>query len=65
VAIIGFDNQEIIAEGLRPPLTTMALPHYEMGRRAASMLLERIIGDGAGNPSGEVVTCPLIERRSI
>jgi LacI family transcriptional regulator len=31
IAVIGFDNQEVIAAHLRPPLSTMALPHYEMG----------------------------------
>ena len=31
VAVIGFDNQELIAPGLYPALTTMELPHYKMG----------------------------------
>ncbi len=34
MAVVGFDNQEIIAGHLRPPLTTVALPHYDIGVRA-------------------------------
>ncbi|MBK8030122.1 MAG: substrate-binding domain-containing protein [Chloroflexi bacterium] len=36
--MIGFDNQEIIASALHPKLSTMQLPHYEMGRWAANYL---------------------------
>ena len=31
IAVIGFDNQELIAAYLRPKLTTVALPFEEMG----------------------------------
>lgn len=40
VAVVGYDNQELIAEHLYPPLTTMELPHYEMGIWAINHLLE-------------------------
>ena len=36
VAVLGFDNDEIAAY-LRPGLTTLALPHEEMGRRAVEL----------------------------
>src|SRR5687767_11646094 len=39
VAVMGFDNQEIIAVHLYPSLSTMELPHYEMGSWAAQHLL--------------------------
>ena len=65
VAVIGYDNQDIIARGLRPPLTTMELPHYEMGRRAAHMLLEQIIKGRELEPIRTVVACPLVQRESI
>ena len=32
VAVVGFDNQELIAAHLRPALNTIALPHNEKGR---------------------------------
>jgi LacI family transcriptional regulator len=65
VAVIGFDNQEIIAEGLRPPLTTMELPHYEMGRRATDLLLAQVNAGEVQEPAQIVVACPLIQRGSI
>ena len=40
LSIVGFDNQEIIADGLFPALTTVALPHYEMGEWALERLVE-------------------------
>lgn len=64
VAIVGFDNQELIAEQLRPPLTTMALPHYEMGQWAVQYLLD---GSAAsqGEPVQQVLDCRLVERGSV
>jgi LacI family transcriptional regulator len=31
---------------LRPPLTTIRFPHYQLGTEAAQLLLERIGGQG-------------------
>jgi LacI family transcriptional regulator len=39
VAVVGFDNQELIAAHLRPALSTVALPHREMGRWAVGHLI--------------------------
>jgi LacI family transcriptional regulator len=67
VAIIGFDNQELIATNLHPSLTTVALPHYEMGQWAAQQLLELIDNpdEGTGDdPVQHQLPCPLIERQS-
>jgi LacI family transcriptional regulator len=33
-----------LAGSLTPPLTTLRLPHYEMGTRAAKLVLDRITG---------------------
>lgn len=38
VSVIGYDDQEI-ARHTHPPLTTLELPNYEMGRLAAELLL--------------------------
>lgn len=43
VAVVGFDDREI-ARSMHPPLTTLVLPQYEMGRLAAEMLLDRANG---------------------
>lgn len=39
VAVIGFDNQVDIATRLDPPLSTMALPHREIGRLAGDIVI--------------------------
>ena len=36
---IGYDDQQLIAAALDPPLTTVALPHYAMGRWAMEVAL--------------------------
>ncbi|ALE05714.1 transcriptional regulator [Arthrobacter sp. ERGS1:01] len=58
VSIIGFDNDEL-AEYLRPGLTTVALPHEQMGRRAVDLLI------GDSDPVQEFISMPLIERASV
>ena len=58
VSIVSFDNDELAAY-LRPGLTTIALPHEEMGRRAVQLLL------GGGAPEQQLVAMPVIERGSI
>lgn len=60
LSVVGFDNQELIAAHLRPGLTTVALPHYEMGRWGVEALL------GSITPTGTVrLRCPLVERASV
>lgn len=44
IAIVGFSNNKITAL-LDPQLTTVNQPSYEMGRRAASMLIDAIEND--------------------
>lgn len=45
VAVMGFDNWEIIAAASRPPLTTVDMDLREVGRLAAESLLEAIAGN--------------------
>ncbi|GGM06275.1 LacI family DNA-binding transcriptional regulator [Dactylosporangium sucinum] len=66
LSIVGFDNQELIAEGLYPGLTTVALPHYEMGAWAVSTMIALVEGDAApGEVPPVTMPCPLIERGSV
>ena len=44
VALVGFDDMPW-ARLVRPPLTTIAQPTYELGRETARLLLSRIRGD--------------------
>jgi LacI family transcriptional regulator len=67
LSVMGFDNQELICDGLHPGLSTVQLPHYEMGARAVAHLLALI--DDPGRPPGtaaqEMLPCPLVPRASV
>ena len=63
VAVVGFDNLEVIATQLRPALTTMELPHYAMGQWAVQHLLEHA-QDSEVAPVQQTIPCRLIERAS-
>ncbi|HEX6471223.1 MAG TPA: LacI family DNA-binding transcriptional regulator [Streptosporangiaceae bacterium] len=71
VSVVSFDDHPI-ASWMRPKLTTVALPHYELGRRAVDVLFAEM-----GRPSPEEggrdgrtgrvhrVEMPLRERESV
>jgi LacI family transcriptional regulator len=69
LSIVGFDNQELIAEGLYPALTTVALPHFEMGEWALGALAELMEsgphGDERRSYRPAVLSCPLVRRQSV
>jgi LacI family transcriptional regulator len=63
VSVIGYDDEEV-ARHLSPQLTTLVLPHREMGRWA----VERGFSPSGGRREKYPITkleCPLIERASI
>lgn len=62
LAIIGFDNLDI-SPHLDPPLTTIAQPFREIGRTAASILLQRIKG-GSSAPQQITLAPSLVVRQS-
>lgn len=66
ISVVGFDNTEQIAPWLDPPLTTMQLPHYEMGRWAVEHVLRDpgLEGEGEISPQRRM-PCPRIERASV
>jgi LacI family transcriptional regulator len=41
ISVVGFNDMPFI-DRLRPPLTTIRFPHYQVGTEAAQLLLERI-----------------------
>ena len=53
VAVVGFDNQELIAAYLRPKLTTVALPFQEMGTRGVDMLAALAAGQPIDTRTGD------------
>jgi LacI family transcriptional regulator len=66
LSVVGFDNQQFIADCLSPGLTTVQLPHSEMGEWAARQVLKRIRGEAlSGEPEGYLAPCPLVARNSV
>jgi LacI family transcriptional regulator len=63
MAVVGFDDQEVIAAHLRPALTSVALPHYDLGALGVRTLLDRT-GVGSLTPGVQKVTCPPVVRES-
>jgi LacI family transcriptional regulator len=65
VSIVGFDDQELISDSLRPGLTTVALPHYDMGHWAVRNLLEQISSVESLPARHALLPCPLMRRGSV
>jgi LacI family transcriptional regulator len=62
VAIVGYDNWEILAAATRPPLTSVDVGLEGVGRTAAHLLLARI--DGARETGVRRLPCSLVVRES-
>lgn len=62
VAVVGFDNWEVLAAAARPPLTTVDMNLHDLGREAARSLLAMV----AGEPISGVrrLPCSLVVRGS-
>lgn len=68
LSIVGFDDQAPIPDSLFPTLTTVSLPHYEMGAWAVSTLADLIHGKEEQTLLTEhptVLACPVVERESV
>jgi LacI family transcriptional regulator len=67
LSVVGFDNQELVCDAVYPALSTVQLPHYEMGARAVTQLLA--LTGTPGPPPGpvaqEMLPCPLVARASV
>jgi LacI family transcriptional regulator len=48
VSVVGFNDMPF-ADRFQPPLTTIHIPHYEIGAAAAELMLERL-QDGQAEP---------------
>jgi LacI family transcriptional regulator len=59
VSVVSFDGSDL-ASWLRPQLASVALPHFEMGRRAAELLVT-----GDNEPRVHRVPMPLVAGSSI
>ncbi len=63
LSVIGFDDLKLISETLRPQLTTVALPYYDIGHRAVELSISAREQDENFAPR-ILIPCPLIERKS-
>ena len=80
LSVVGVDNHRVFAETLDPQLTTVELPHYEMGYWAACKLIALIEGREPSqldppestaplppldSPTPARIHCTLIEKESV
>ncbi|WP_433305407.1 LacI family DNA-binding transcriptional regulator [Actinoplanes sp. CA-030573] len=64
LSIIGFDNLELLADNQFPGLTTVSLPHHEMGAWAVRQLIAEIT-DPATTPQQTKILGKLYRRDSV
>jgi LacI family transcriptional regulator len=64
LSVMGYDDQEL-ARYTHPPLSTLVLPNYEMGRKAAELLIDIAIHRKTLRPTTVEIDGPLIERYSV
>jgi LacI family transcriptional regulator len=67
LSVVGYDNHDVIAPWMDPPLTTVQLPHLEMGRWGTEHLLAIIDGRiPTDEPPVQMrMPCPLVVRASV
>lgn len=63
ITIVGFDDFRTVSLGLKPELTTVALPYYDLGWQGADMLDQLIQGKGSEDER-RVLKCPVVARGS-
>ena len=64
LSIMGYDDQEL-ARYTIPPLTTVLLPNYEMGQKAAELLVDSAIHGKKLRPMVMKIDGPLVLRSSV
>ncbi len=62
VSLVGYDDQPDIAARIHPSLTTVALPHYDLGHAAGRLITQQ---DTPAPTEPVYIDCPLIERDSV
>jgi LacI family transcriptional regulator len=64
-SVLGIGDLELLTESLDPPLSTVALPHREMGRWGMTALLALLEGRAADAAEPVQLAGELVERRSV
>lgn len=68
LSVVGVDDQAHVAAQVVPALTTVALPHQQIGRRAMEILLSQVPADSAQAPpaaAAEPIAAELVETELI
>lgn len=63
VTIVGFDDFRTVSMALKPELTTVALPYYQLGWQGAEML-SHLVQDNTAQVERRVLKCDLVTRQS-
>jgi LacI family transcriptional regulator len=62
MSVVGYDDQVELAARLHPPLSTVRLPYYQMGRWAAGQVVAESL---ATLPGRTYLPCPAVARKSV
>jgi LacI family transcriptional regulator len=62
VSVVGYDDQEELADSVCPPLSTVRLPFYEMGQLASRHLIDQSVSTLEHHV---LVGCPPVRRGSV
>lgn len=69
LSIVGFDDQDPIGYSLYPGLTTVALPHYDLGAWAVRQVVDQIEQhsemDSVDRTVATLLDCPIVHRGSV
>ncbi|MBL0885696.1 LacI family DNA-binding transcriptional regulator [Myceligenerans indicum] len=63
ISVVGYDDQQLVAGEVDPPLTTIALPHEEMGRWAVEVALG--VREAPEPDPTHLMPCPMVHRDSV
>ena len=64
LSVVGYDDHEL-SRYTTPPMTTVVLPSYEMGRRAVELLIDLTVHNKTLPARSNEITGPLIARQSV
>lgn len=64
ISVAGYDNRTM-SQYLKPPLTTVEIPLYDIGRKSAELLLNQINNPDNFEVQHSFVQCGIIERESV
>ncbi|MER7939779.1 LacI family DNA-binding transcriptional regulator [Streptomyces sp. NPDC094458] len=66
LSVVGYDDQDQMAGHLVPALTTVALPHHDMGAVAVRTLIDAAdAGEGVDRTRTRLLECPVVRRDSV